>query len=184
MTVGTRFDDALNKAKEMNFSIQPLIVNEILDFAKDAQQSIRLKDDETDLLSALVLLKSCDSALTQQRCLVTHDDVKIAERRCAPGVVVTLRTSLLDNPDISSVRIYASDIAEMRNAGLETVFDLASTPPENAALALGRKIRESLPPNVPLSQAQADTLLSRMRIWREEASLIASHLNEKRFATA
>ena len=136
----------------MNFRIQPLLLNRILDFAKDAQQRIELGDDDADLLSALVLLKSCDSALTDGRLKVTPNDLKIAERRRIPGVVVSLRTSLLENPHISSVGIYASDVAEMRNAGLETVFDLAATPAETASLALGRKIRESLPSNIHLRE--------------------------------
>ncbi len=171
------FQNEVKLVNGMGFQVQQPILEQIQAFTNEAQEKIGLSDGDRDLLAALVLLKSCDSAITEGRRTVILEDFKVAKRICIPGIWVSLRTSLLENSHVSSVGLYASDVADLLNTGTASVFELASKSHIESALALATKIRESLPGNIPLPTQDAKIIENRMRIWQEEARLIATHLH-------
>lgn len=166
-------EDTKKELEQLGFTINPKVISII----KNPKRSlpITLKPLEKEIFRDILLLKAADFALVEGTHKIGLKEYEKIMWLCIPFLFPCLRSTFLENPDITSLIITPGDVRIMNKIGITTNKQILKINSEETANKIMKHFEKN---NIKITKKQEILLKSRLQLWTRQAKLLATLTKE------
>src|SRR6188472_3173147 len=156
---------------ELGFTFEKGLQDQIENLSYEAGKQSKFSDETVEqVIKPIIAFKISDVALLNKRTEVKQEDLGIVRGVCL-RVIVCLRSSVIENPNVSASVLTSTDQRQLEIIGINKNDQLVNTPLDEIVNKTVKHISDSVP-NFKISNEEVDLLKTRVKLWKYEAGVL------------